>query len=68
MGSLMRWLWAGHWRASPGRALTAVLAIAIGVALALAIHLVNRSALDEFGAALSVINGEAQLRLEGRTA
>ncbi len=68
MGSLMRWLWAGHWRASPGRALTAVLAIAIGVALALAIHLVNRSALGEFGAALSVINGEAQLRLEGRTA
>ena len=30
MGTLMRWLWAGQWRASPGRALTAVVAIAIG--------------------------------------
>ena len=64
MASLMRWIWAGQWRASPGRALTAVVAIAIGVALGLAIHLVNRSALEEFGAAIAVVNGEAQARLE----
>jgi putative ABC transport system permease protein len=61
--TLLRWLWEGQWRAQPGRAVTAVLAIAIGVALALAIHLVNRSALDEFGRALSVINGDAQLQI-----
>ena len=67
MSVLMRWIWAGQWRASPGRALTAVLAIAIGVALGLAIHLVNRSALEEFGAALAVVNGEAQARLEAAT-
>jgi putative ABC transport system permease protein len=64
MSSLMRWIWAGQWRASPGRALTAVVAIAIGVALGLAIHLVNRSALEEFDAAIAVVNGEAQARLE----
>jgi len=59
--ALLRWLWAGQWRASPGRAATAVIAIAIGVALALGIHLVNRSALEEFDAAIAVVNGEAQV-------
>ena len=43
---LMGWLLAGQWRAQPGRLATAVLAIAIGVALSLAIELVNRSALS----------------------
>jgi putative ABC transport system permease protein len=62
--ALIRWLWAGQWRASPGRAATAVVAIAIGVALGLAIHLVNRSALGEFGAAIAVVNGEAQAQLK----
>ena len=62
--TLLGWLWAGQWRAHPGRAVTAVLAIAIGVALALAIHLVNRSALDEFGAAIAVVNGDAQAQLK----
>lgn len=63
--ALLRWLWIGQWRAFPGRAATAVAAIALGVALALAIHLVNRSALEEFGAALAVVNGEAQAQIRG---
>ena len=66
--ALLRWLWAGQWRSSPGRTLTAVVAIAIGVALALAIHLVNRSALNEFGNAIAVVNGDAQLQLRGTVA
>ena len=63
--TLLRWLWAGQWRTYPGRAATAVVAIAIGVALALGIHLVNRSALAEFGAAIAVVNGDAQAQLKG---
>jgi len=63
--ALLRWLWFAQWRTFPGRAASAVVAIALGVALALAIHLVNRSALDEFGAALAVVNGEAQVQVRG---
>lgn len=67
MFTLLRWLWGGQWRASPGRAATAVVAIAIGVALGLGVHLVNRSALEEFGAAIAVVNGDAQLQLRATT-
>lgn len=67
--TLRWWLWlaAGQWRAAPGRAAVSVLAVAIGVALALAIHLVNASALGEFRQALATINGEAhaQIRPQG---
>ncbi|MBU2135885.1 MAG: hypothetical protein KKA45_06775, partial [Alphaproteobacteria bacterium] len=44
---LLVWMVLGEWRAQPGRTLAAILAIAVGVGLGLAIHLVNRSALDE---------------------
>jgi len=64
--ALLGWLWRAQARAQPGRALTAVLAIAVGVALALAIHLVNRSALEEFAAAMSTVNGEAQAQVRAR--
>ena len=45
-----RWLIAGEWRAFPVRFLVAALAIAIGVALAFAVHVINHSAADAFGA------------------
>jgi len=57
---LWLWQWQGLWRQQRGRAVIAITAIAIGVALGAAIHLVNASALDEFGRALAVVNGEAQ--------
>jgi putative ABC transport system permease protein len=62
------WLWlaAGQWRAAPGRAVTSVLAVAIGVALALAIHLVNASALEEFRQAIATVNGEAHAQVRAR--
>ncbi len=63
----MGWLLAGQWRAQPGRLATAMLAIAIGVALSLGIELVNRSALSEFGSALAVVNGESQFSLIARS-
>lgn len=59
------WLWLalGQWRQSPGRTLTCVTSIAIGVGLALAIHLINRSALEEFRLAMASINGESHAQL-----
>lgn len=65
--TLLLWLWSAQWRAQPGRLVFAALSIAIGVALALAIHLVNRSALGEFGAAIAVVNGQAQAQVLART-
>jgi putative ABC transport system permease protein len=62
------WLWLamGQWRAAPGRAAVSVMAVAIGVALALAIHLVNASALEEFRQAIATVNGEAHAQLRAR--
>ena len=57
------WLIGGEWRAHPARlALTAV-AIAIGVALGFAVHLVNGSALSSFEGALRTVNGSADVQV-----
>ncbi len=49
----------------PGRSLLAALGIALGVALGLAVHLVNRSAANEFALAAHSLAGEAHLVLRG---
>jgi putative ABC transport system permease protein len=59
-----RWMIVGEWRAHPVRIVTAVIAIAIGVALGFAVHLVNASALDRFARGLATVNGGADLRIE----
>ncbi len=59
-----RWMIVGEWRAHPVRVATAVIAIAIGVALGFAVHLVNASALDRFARGLATVNGGADLRIE----
>lgn len=58
-----RWLIAGEWRAFPLRFLLAALAIAIGVALGFAVHVINRSAADAFGDAVRSVSGEADLQV-----
>ncbi len=58
----------GEWRSRPGRVVLAALAIAVGVALGFAVHLVNRSALDEFGRAVHAVNGEADLQVHAASA
>ncbi|HMN83516.1 MAG TPA: ABC transporter permease, partial [Burkholderiaceae bacterium] len=63
--NLLLWLWRAQLRAQPARVVTAIAAIAIGVALGLAIHLINHSALAEFGRALAVVNGDAHLQVTG---
>lgn len=62
-GGAWRWLIAGEWRAFPVRFLLAGLAIAIGVALAFAVHVINRSAADAFGEAVRSTSGEADLQV-----
>ncbi|URL56977.1 ABC transporter permease [Luteibacter flocculans] len=63
-----RWLIASEWRAYPGRFFTAVLAIALGVALGFAVHLVNASALGEFDKAMHAANGSADLTVRSANA
>jgi putative ABC transport system permease protein len=57
----------GEWRAHPGRAVTAALAIAIGVALGFAVHLINGSAQDELAAAVRTLNADADLQVQAAT-
>ncbi|MES2128028.1 MAG: ABC transporter permease [Pseudomonadota bacterium] len=63
---LSRWLLFGEWRAHPVRALVAVTAIAIGVAMGFAIHLINAAALNEFSAAIKSLSGQADVQMAGR--
>ena len=68
MSQVTRWLLAGEWRAHPVRALVAVMAIALGVALGFGIHLVNEAAFSEFSAAARSLSGSADLQVRGKNA
>lgn len=63
---LLFWIAGAALRRQPWRWLIAIVSIALGVALAVAIDAVNRSAIGEFEQALSSINGEAQLQINAR--
>jgi len=65
---LQRWLLFGEWRAHPVRALLAIVAIAVGVAMGFAIHLINAAAFNEFSAAIQSIAGQADVQVSGREA
>lgn len=62
-----RWLLAGEWRAQPLRIAIAVLAIAVGVALGFAVHLVNSAALASFGRAVASVQGRADVSVRARS-
>ncbi|QOY92360.1 FtsX-like permease family protein [Massilia sp. UMI-21] len=64
--TLARWLLFGEWRAHPVRALLAIAAIAVGVAMGFAIHLINAAAFNEFSAAVKSLSGQADLQVAGR--
>ncbi|MDY7537260.1 FtsX-like permease family protein [Undibacterium sp. RTI2.1] len=62
---LMKWLVFGEWRAHPVRAMAAIAAIALGVALGFAIDLINGAALNEFSAAAKSLTGQSDLQVRG---
>lgn len=55
----------GGWRESPGRLFLAVLGIALGVGLGVAVHLINASAASEFNLAIRALSGEADIVIRG---
>lgn len=55
-----------EWRHHPWRHAAAVVAVMLGVALALAVQLINASALAEFAGAVSTVNGQPDLSLRAR--
>ena len=63
--ALLRLLLWRELRHHPWRHATALLAVALGVALAWSVHLINQSALAEFSAAVRAANGDADLSLRG---
>ena len=65
---LQRWLLFGEWRAHPLRALAAIAAIALGVALGFAIDLINGAAFNEFTAAAKSLSGQSDLQVLGAQA
>ena len=50
----------------PWRTAVAVLAVMLGVALAYAVHLINASALAEFGSATQAVSGRPDVTLRAR--
>ncbi len=52
-----------EWRAHPVRALVSIAAIATGVALGFAIHLINGAAFNEFSSALKNLAGQADIQI-----
>ena len=63
----LRWLIGGEWRSHPARFALTALAIAVGVALGFAVHLVNGSALASFDGAVRSVNGAADLSVRAAT-
>ncbi|KQQ97570.1 FtsX-like permease family protein [Massilia sp. Leaf139] len=68
LSTLSRWLLLGEWRAHPVRAVLAVTAIAVGVAMGFAIHLINAAAFNEFSSAIKSLSGQADIQVAGREA
>ena len=63
--ALWRLSWR-EWRHHPWRHGAALLAVALGVALAWSVHLINASALAEFAAAVRAANGEPDFSLRAQ--
>ena len=61
--ALLRHLSWPELRHHTARHLVAMLAVTLGVALAFAVHLINASALSEFGAAVRSVNGDPDFSL-----
>jgi putative ABC transport system permease protein len=63
--ALLRAVGGGLWRHHPGRLVLAVTGIGFGVALGVAVHLINASAAIELDRAVRSLAGEAHLTIQG---
>jgi putative ABC transport system permease protein len=63
---LCLWLTAAQWRSRRTATLLSMLAIALGVALGFAIHLINQAALADFSRAMKSLQGEPDAVLAAR--
>ncbi len=66
--TLSRWLFLGEWKAHLAQAAVAITAIALGVALGFAVHLINTAAFNEFSAAAKSLSGQSDLQVRGTQA
>lgn len=62
--TLFFWMIVSALKAQPGRWIAAGVTVAIGLALAVSIHVVNRSAFSEFGRALDIVNGQSSAQIQ----
>ncbi|MDQ3185546.1 MAG: ABC transporter permease [Pseudomonadota bacterium] len=62
-GTLSRWLLLSEWKAHLAQAAVAIIAVALGVALGFAIHLINTAAFNEFSAAVKSLSGQSDLQV-----
>ncbi len=65
MKAVLRHVFLGSLRRRPLGTLLSLLAVALGVALGLAVHLIHDAALDEFSRGLRLLSGEADLQILG---
>ncbi|HQO29846.1 MAG TPA: ABC transporter permease, partial [Accumulibacter sp.] len=66
MNTLAWWLIRAQWRSRRTATLLSLLAIALGVALAYAVHLINQAALADFARAMHRVQGEPDAVLAAR--
>lgn len=65
LSTLARWMLGAQWRSHRGRALVAMVTIALGVGLGYAVYLINGAAFNEFSAAARSLSGQADLQVRG---
>jgi putative ABC transport system permease protein len=59
------WLLSGEWRAHRLQIAATICAVALGVALGFAVHLINTAAFNEFSAAARSLSGQSDLQVRG---
>ena len=65
LSAVLRAVVLARLREQPGRVLVTVLAVALGVALATSVYVINAGALNEFGLAARKLTGEADVIIRG---